>query len=83
MPDDVETGFTRASTLDGDKPKKKAAPKKAAPKKRARTPTPEPVDVPSLDDVVLSASAQKDLEHNHQNSSSRTIKCVGEAQKGT
>ncbi|KAJ5339831.1 hypothetical protein N7452_006559 [Penicillium brevicompactum] len=72
MPDGVETGFTRASALDGDKPKKpaakKAAPKKApAPKKRPRTPTPEPVDVPPLDDVVLDASAQKDLEMHYQN----------------
>ncbi|KAJ6124580.1 hypothetical protein N7471_011897 [Penicillium samsonianum] len=70
MPDDVETGFTRASTLAGDKPQKKkaAAPKKAAhPKKRPRTPTPEPVDVPSLEDVVLSTSEQNDLEHHYQN----------------
>jgi ATP-dependent DNA helicase MPH1 len=68
MPDGVETGFTRASNLDGDKPKKKAAPKKpASPKKRARTPTPEPVEVPSIEDVVLSVSAQKDLEQNYQN----------------
>ncbi|CAG8061766.1 unnamed protein product [Penicillium olsonii] len=72
MPDGVETGFTRASTLDGDK-SKKAAPKKTAPKKaavsqkRARTPTPEPVEVPSLDDVILSADAQKDLERFYQN----------------
>ncbi|CRL25409.1 DNA helicase, ATP-dependent, RecQ type, bacterial [Penicillium camemberti] len=70
MPDDVETGFTRASTLAGDKPQKKkaAAPKKAAtPKKRPRTPTPEPVDVPSVEDVVLSTSEQNDLEHHYQN----------------
>lgn len=72
MPDGVETGFTRASTLDGDKTKKatskKATPKQAdVPKKRPRTPTPEPVDVPTLEDVVLSARAQKDLESNYQN----------------
>ncbi|KAJ5186945.1 hypothetical protein N7449_009939 [Penicillium cf. viridicatum] len=70
MPDDVETGFTRASTLGGDKPQKKkaAVPKKAAtPKKRPRTPTPEPVDVPSVEDVVLSTSEQNDLEHHYQN----------------
>lgn len=36
-------------------------------KKRPRTPTPEPVDVPHLDDVVLNASAQKDLEMHYQN----------------
>ncbi|CAI7595014.1 unnamed protein product [Penicillium glandicola] len=70
MPDDVETGFTRASTLAGDKPQKKkaTAPKKAAtPKKRPRTPTPEPVDVPPLEDVVLSTNEQNDLEHHYQN----------------
>ncbi|KAJ5964924.1 uncharacterized protein N7479_004800 [Penicillium vulpinum] len=70
MPDDVETGFTRASTLAGDKSQKKkaTAPKKAAtPKKRPRSPTPEPVDVPSLEDVVLSSSEQTDLENHYQN----------------
>lgn len=70
MPDDVETGFTRASALAGDKPQKKkaTAPKKAAaPKKRPRTPTPEPVDVPSVEDVVLSTSEQNDLERHYQN----------------
>lgn len=70
MPDDVETGFKRASTLNGDKPQKKkaTAPRKAAtPKKRPRSPTPEPVDVPSVEDVVLSVSEQNDLEHHYQN----------------
>ncbi|QQK40263.1 DEAD box helicase Mph1, putative [Penicillium digitatum] len=70
MPDDVETGFTRASTLAGDKNQKKkatASKKAATPKKRPRTPTPEPVDVPSVEDVVLSKSEQTDLEHHYQN----------------
>ncbi|KAJ5787932.1 hypothetical protein N7457_002922 [Penicillium paradoxum] len=69
MPDNVETGFTRASTMAGDKvPKKKATTKKAAtPKKRPRTPTPEPVDVPLLEDVFLSTSEQQELEHHYQN----------------
>ncbi|CAG8010690.1 unnamed protein product [Penicillium salamii] len=72
MPEGVETGFTRASTLDGDK-SKKPAPKKAStkktivPKKRAREPTPEPVEIPSLDDVVLDPSSQRDLETHYQN----------------
>jgi ATP-dependent DNA helicase MPH1 len=66
MPDDVETGFTRASTLTGDKPKPTQK-KAATPKKRPRTPTPEPVDVPSLDDVTLTASEQKQLESHYQN----------------
>ncbi|KAI2715193.1 hypothetical protein CBS147332_4847 [Penicillium roqueforti] len=70
MPDDVETGFTRASNLAGDKPQKKKATvtkKATTPKKRPRAPTPEPVDVPSLEDVVLSTSEQNDLEHHYQN----------------
>jgi ATP-dependent DNA helicase MPH1 len=69
MPDDVETGFTRASTMGGDKSAKKAtvSKKAATPKKRPRTPTPEPVDVPSLEDVVLSSSEQQDLENHYQN----------------
>ncbi|OGE55821.1 hypothetical protein PENARI_c004G08825 [Penicillium arizonense] len=66
MPDDVETGFTRASTLTGGKSKTEKE-KAATPKKRPRTPTPEPVDVPSLEDVTLSASEQKQLENHYQN----------------
>lgn len=65
MPDDVETGFTRASTLEEGFSKAKA--KASAPKKRPRTPTPEPVDVPSLEEVVLSATEQRELEHHYQN----------------
>ncbi|KAJ5115466.1 hypothetical protein NUU61_001225 [Penicillium alfredii] len=65
MPDDVETGFTRASTLTGDSSRKKT--KAATPKKRARVPTPEPVDIPPLDEVVLTASEQRELEHRYQN----------------
>jgi ATP-dependent DNA helicase MPH1 len=66
MPDDVETGFTRASTLTGDKSKTEKK-KAATPKKRPRTPTPEPVDIPSLEDVTLTASEQKQLENHYQN----------------
>ncbi|KAJ5769790.1 uncharacterized protein N7511_001841 [Penicillium nucicola] len=66
MPENVETGFTRASAFTGDNPK--PAKKKAAiPKKRPRTPTPEPVEVPSLDDVTLTAKEQKQLESHYQN----------------
>ncbi|KAJ5219405.1 uncharacterized protein N7498_001504 [Penicillium cinerascens] len=65
MPDDVETGFTRASTLEASF--NKANRKKAAPKKRARTPTPEPVDVPPLDEVILNPKEQRELEHHYQN----------------
>jgi ATP-dependent DNA helicase MPH1 len=65
MPDNVETGFTRASTLTGGKSKTEE--KAATPKKRPRIPTPEPVDIPSLEDVTLSASEQKQLENHYQN----------------
>jgi hypothetical protein len=40
------------------------------------TPTPEPVDVPSLEDVVLSASEQNDLEHHYQNIGTRPASCI-------
>lgn len=63
MPDDVETGFTRASTLAGDSSRSKAK----ATKKRARTPTPEPVRVPSLQEVVLDSSQQRELENHYCN----------------
>ncbi|OQD73082.1 hypothetical protein PENDEC_c017G03797 [Penicillium decumbens] len=63
MPDDVQTGFTRASTLEASFSKAKP---KVTPKKRARTPTPEPVDVPSLDEVVLNAKEQRELENHYQ-----------------
>ncbi|KAJ5309413.1 uncharacterized protein N7443_001874 [Penicillium atrosanguineum] len=65
MPDDVDTGFTRASTLEASFSKAKA--KKLTPKKRVRTPTPEPVDIPSLDEVVLNDQEQRDLERRYQN----------------
>lgn len=65
MPDDVETGFTRASTLEASFSKAKS--KKITPKKRARTPTPEPVDVPPLLEVVLNDKEQRELERHYQN----------------
>ncbi|KAJ5601171.1 hypothetical protein N7510_010705 [Penicillium lagena] len=65
MPDDVETGFTRASNIGGDSSREKV--KAALPKKRPRTPTPEPVDLPSLEEVFLNPAEQKELEHRYQN----------------
>jgi ATP-dependent DNA helicase MPH1 len=65
MPDDVETGFTRASTLEESFAK--STKKKTTPKKRPRTPTPEPVEVPLLEEVVLSASEQQELERHYRN----------------
>lgn len=67
MPDDVETGFTRASTLEEGFKKAKTKAKAPAPKPRPRTPTPEPVDIPPLDEVMLSANEQRELEHHYQN----------------
>lgn len=65
MPDDVETGFTRASTLEASFSKAKKT--KTVPKQRARTPTPEPVEVPPLEDVLLNADEVHELEHLYQN----------------
>ncbi|KAJ5156340.1 ATP-dependent DNA helicase mph1 [Penicillium capsulatum] len=63
MPDDVETGFTRASTLgEADSGKKN---KKNASKRRARTPTPEPVPEPPLADCVPSAAEQSESDRRH------------------
>lgn len=65
MPDNVETGFTRASTLeDGFKKAKAKAP---MPEKRIRTPTPEPVEIPTLEEVLLNTTEQRELEHHYQN----------------
>ncbi|OJJ39781.1 hypothetical protein ASPWEDRAFT_49664 [Aspergillus wentii DTO 134E9] len=61
MPDDVETGFTKASSLAGGSNTKKSE------DKRIRTPTPEPVDIPSLEEVELTATEQRELEHRYQN----------------
>lgn len=63
MPNNVETGFTKASRLTGDK-KSKGDDKS---KKRSRTPTPEPVELPALDEVLLTSPQQRELEHRYQN----------------
>ncbi|KAJ5483978.1 ATP-dependent DNA helicase mph1 [Penicillium diatomitis] len=65
MPDDVETGFTRATTLEESFAK--TSKKRLTPQKRPRTPTPEPVTIPPLEDVLLSDSQQQELEHLYQN----------------
>ncbi|KAL4891236.1 ATP-dependent DNA helicase mph1 [Aspergillus ambiguus] len=59
MPDNVETGFTKASSLAG------GGKRKAQVKRKARTPTPEPVDIPALEDVILTAEQQRELEHRY------------------
>ncbi|KAJ9381650.1 hypothetical protein DTO063F5_6086 [Paecilomyces variotii] len=66
MPDDVETGFTKASSLGP-----KGAQKESTGIKKwarvVRTPTPEPVSVPSLDEVLLTPSEQRELELRYCN----------------
>ncbi|PYH49998.1 3'-5' DNA helicase [Aspergillus saccharolyticus JOP 1030-1] len=55
MPDNVETGFTKASSLaEGGK-------RRGSKKSRARTPTPEPVEIPALEDVLLTSAQQTEL----------------------
>ncbi|KAL4979435.1 hypothetical protein BDW66DRAFT_127426 [Aspergillus desertorum] len=67
MPDNVETGFTKASSLTGTS--KPGAKPKARQKEKcdARIPTPEPVPVPDLDDVLLTPAQQRELEKHYQN----------------
>ncbi|KAL3461062.1 hypothetical protein BJX64DRAFT_261593 [Aspergillus heterothallicus] len=62
MPDNVETGFTKASRLGETT---KANPKAKAKPKR-REPTPELVPVPDLEDVVLTPGQQDELERHYQ-----------------
>jgi ATP-dependent DNA helicase MPH1 len=62
MPDNVETGFTKASRL-GETAKPKA---KAKSKPKARAPTPEPVPVPDLAEVLLTSAQQNELERHYQ-----------------
>lgn len=62
MPDGVETGFTKASELSGKKGKKG---KNNTTKREPPSPVVETVDVPSLDEVVLSSSEQRELEQRY------------------
>ncbi|KAL4884352.1 hypothetical protein BJY04DRAFT_215318 [Aspergillus karnatakaensis] len=64
MPDNVETGFTKASSLEGTSKSKTKA--KAKEKPKLRLPTPEPVRVPDLADVLLTPGQQRELERNYQ-----------------
>ncbi|RJE17946.1 hypothetical protein PHISCL_09716 [Aspergillus sclerotialis] len=58
MPDDVETGFTRASDIGGNAPKRatKGSTSKGQPS------TPQTVDIPSLEEVLLTPEQQKELQ---------------------
>lgn len=68
MPDDVETGFTMASSVGGGSERKKTTRKgDGKSKKRVRTPTPEPVELAALDEVLLTSPQQRELEHRYCN----------------
>ncbi|EAW08421.1 3'-5' DNA helicase [Aspergillus clavatus NRRL 1] len=60
MPDDVETGFSKASSLTGNK-----GAKKTDKQTTIRKPTPEPVAIPALEEVLLTPSQQNDLERRY------------------
>lgn len=64
MPDDVETGFTKASDIGGSKRKRTS---RGNGKEKKRTPTPEPVGIPPLDEVLLTPSQQKELQTRYCN----------------
>lgn len=63
MPDGVETGFTKASDLAGKKGKKGR--ENTTEGEPPRSPIVETVDVPSLDEVVLSSAEQRELEQRY------------------
>lgn len=61
MPDNVETGFTKASDLAG------GATRKPKGRLRERTPTPPPVDMPAIEEVLLTAAQQSELDQFYGN----------------
>jgi ATP-dependent DNA helicase MPH1 len=73
MPDNVRTGFVTASRMDSDPeddedkpaPKKAAPAKKKTPKKRPVSPAPEPAQIPFLDDVLLTAEQERELQRKY------------------
>ena len=78
LPDGVRTGFTKASTIHADSeeesdersaPKrKKTAAKKPTPAKSKKPPaaaTPDPVQIPFLEDVLLNNIQQSELERKY------------------
>ncbi|KAE8353035.1 ATP-dependent DNA helicase mph1 [Aspergillus coremiiformis] len=69
MPDNVETGFTKASSLAGGHKSNSRKP---------RIPTPEPVEIPALEEVVLTSAQQRELERHYRNigaTSPQFIRC--------
>ena len=63
MPDNVHTGFTKASRLHGYESESDKTNSLAIKPPRSRTPTPEPM--PPLDSVLLSSKQQQDLERSY------------------
>ncbi|KAB8074146.1 ATP-dependent DNA helicase mph1 [Aspergillus leporis] len=61
MPENVETGFTKASSLAGGNKSK------AENSRKLRTSTPEPVEIPALEEVVLTSVQQRELEQHYRN----------------
>ncbi|PYI00004.1 P-loop containing nucleoside triphosphate hydrolase protein [Aspergillus ellipticus CBS 707.79] len=67
MPDNVETGFTTASNL-AEGTKSKAKPKtQTKTNSKTHTPTAEPVELPALEDVLLTPAQQNELEIHYGN----------------
>jgi ATP-dependent DNA helicase MPH1 len=88
MPDNVRTGFVSASRIDSDaeededKPAPKKATKKAAPtkaKKKPVTPPPEPAQIPFIDDVLLTAEQQRELDRKYAQTSDNAQNTVIQA----
>ena len=64
MPDGVRTGFVKASRMDGDDSEE--ASEDGAPMPTRRPPPIEMEDVPSLSEVLLTVSDEKELERSYQ-----------------
>jgi len=89
MPDNVRTGFVTASHMDsdqeqdGDKPAPRkvasANKKKKVPATRALSPVPEPAQIPFIDDVLLTAEQERELERKYAQTSDNAQNAVIEA----
>lgn len=67
MPDNVETGFTTAAQLDSVNGEVTRKTPKSKQKTVVRVKTPPPVEVPSIEDVLLTPAQQSQLEIHYQN----------------
>ena len=87
MPDNVRTGFVTASRMDSDQeededkpaPKKAAPAKKKAQAKRPLSPAAEPAQIPFLDDVLLTAEQERELERKYAQTNDNAQNAVIEA----